>query len=484
MSVKSIYSMEAEEEMEKIVFNPDVWGKSHLIHRIPIEAVMQFLPLSDLYSYNSCSRRLSNIVDSVLFHYDPTFIAETAHDLVKRSEIRTAEKLLRRIVINRHNASLHLCIINRYLLVLHSEIWEKVRYLDVRREVTLKIKDLAMREYEMITQENESLKDEDLLEVLNEIGSDVDDDILGNTFTPAVTAKIKESAKDIDLSRAKSTIDKIRNNPKRNFSRKSVGCNCLMLFAYFMYKLGRCDSADKITEWVMAYDEHNLLGNWLMGVIGHYNYIDFNRAFRSYCNLISLYPNFAYGYYSLGSLLQECDEFNTAQSMYELCNSIDDRHRYSIMNNLLMSGMAGEDYTDKLEDLLVEYPTEPWIYMMLGHTLLFEYINPIVDGVDRVQLLKDAENYLLLGLCEMPNGIKGTIQGLLTNVYVRMGTEYRSEAIKYAKEAVHYGNVRQEYVIMANMSDESDEDEDDEELDGIVTFESVTDSDEDGNEDE
>jgi tetratricopeptide (TPR) repeat protein len=166
----------------------------------------------------------------------------------------------------------------------------------------------------------------------------------------------------------------------------SVNSGATFLLAYFLYKNAQVDASLKLIVQIESRNPQNPLTAWLRALICHYHTHEFDQAVSLYLTAIRRSPDFAYPYYSLGTLLNECGPgyILYANLLYSKCMQIDPNNHCALLNTAVIESNNIKKIST-LYRVIAIYPTETYTWHVLIRAILSR--KPLLES-DKIEVLE------------------------------------------------------------------------------------------------
>lgn len=302
--------------------------------------------LNELWKLRSISKTMLPVVENAILRLNPVHVLNTIDNLVSKMKIEDAVRLLIFFVVRSSYTKTSVILINRFIRLIQVNLSQLLQLKELRKEII------------------EILRSKAILELggyPNKLSIDIQFDYHLKSSNETWEWNINE--------KMPKTIPKEPTCTNQEFSCNLLIKNnfeCLILFAYFLYKDDKYEKAYEICKFIIEKNKNHYLAYWLMGVLNHYYFKNFQASVMNYMRSIECEPRFAYARYSLGVVYHHHElgeEF--AQCLYNQTLKLDPKHtccleNLSFFNNieetfeLCRKAMSIDPYDITILDSLIE----------------------------------------------------------------------------------------------------------------------------------
>lgn len=418
-----------------------------------LHLIFSFLSLFEINRSMTCSKKMRDILLDCQMYVSPTHVVEVVDKLIASQKIIEAERLIRLYIARFPNKKTPVILLNRYILIIHADLWASEQYQGTRMELFGHFKGKSMSELIMSEQTSgnptESTSFQEMLAGMESVTMNLNPCSIGNkfenkVFPPTQYAKIGRICNGEEIY--------VPTHPLPTVSGEAT---CLL--AYICFKNKDYVNAGKLIKKAAEYDPNAILYLWLNGVLQHYLYQNFEASCHSYTCAITVAPDFAYSYYSLGVLASNSGDNVKSEFLYQQCLKLDPHHHYALLNRLIHCDDADHpDVHDMYRKIIQIHPSELIAYRAFAKILLN---NPTQQNID------EAERVLKQGIRIDEGACNGFIWYDLGNLF----RIYKIDIIKsnfYFNNFVRVSNneeIKQDvmYLIQRGPGEETDEETDD-----------------------
>ena len=270
--------------------------------------------LNELWKLRSISKTMLPIVENTILRLNPVHVLDTIDNLISKMKIEKAVRLLIFFVIRSPYTKTVVILINRFIRLIQVNISYLLQLNGLRKEIIEILRSKAILELEGYP----NILSIDSIQFDNHLKSS------NETFEWNINEKMPK------------TVPKEPTCTNQEFSCKLSRKNnfeCLILFAYFLYKDDKYEKAYEICKFIIEKNKNHYLAYWLMGVLNHYYFKNFQASVMNYMRSIECEPRFAYARYSLGVVYHHHElgkEF--AQCLYNQTLKLDPKHTCCLEN--------------------------------------------------------------------------------------------------------------------------------------------------------
>jgi tetratricopeptide (TPR) repeat protein len=254
------------------------------------------------------------IVENAILRLNPVHVLDTIDNLVSKMKIEEAVRLLTFFVARSPYTKTPVILMNRFIRLIQVNISNLFQFSVLRREINEIFLSRAILELEGYS---------------NKLSID------SIKFDYVSKSPLKQFEWDRKEKLPKSLPEEPTNSNYERFDYFSGKkyFESLILFAYFLYKDAKYENAYEICKFIIEKDKNHYLAYWLMGVLNHYYFKNFQGMIMNYTNSIKCEPEFAYSRYSLGVSYHDHElGEDLAQCLFNQTLKIDPKHIYCLIN--------------------------------------------------------------------------------------------------------------------------------------------------------
>lgn len=302
--------------------------------------------LNELWKLRSISKTMLPVVENAILRLNPVHVLNTIDNLVSKMKIEDAVRLLIFFVVRSSYTKTSVILINRFIRLIQVNLSQLLQLKELRKEIIEILRSKAILELEGYP---------------NKLSIDIQFDYHLKSSNETWELNINEKMPKMIPKEPTCTNQEFSCNLliKNNFE-------CLILFAYFLYKDDKYEKAYEICKFIIEKNKNHYLAYWLMGVLNHYYFKNFQASVMNYMRSIECEPRFAYARYSLGVVYHHHElgeEFT--QCLYNQTLKLDPKHtccleNLSFFNNieetfeLCRKAMSIDPYDITILDSLIE----------------------------------------------------------------------------------------------------------------------------------
>ena len=372
-----------------------------------IQIVFKYLPLSDKMRLLICGTTgIRNLILSCSATANPDDVCAFVNQLLAKCRIIDSERVLRWVITMSTGPTSIKCI-EVYLRIAQSSICRSPKlystYQEAFNSFIAKSKKECYNVYELklcvntgasVLQPRKTISTESIREISRFLTGErqINHQTCGSPFNLGTIQPVQADIPAVEQMGPRAAVEQmgpraaVEQMGPRAAVEGSVNSGATFLLAYFLYKNAQVDASLKLIVQIESRNLQNPLTAWLRALICHYHTHEFDQAVSLYLTAIRRSPDFAYPYYSLGTLLNECGPgyILYANLLYSKCMQIDPNNHCALLNTAVIESNNIEKIST-LYRVIAIYPTETYTWHVLIRAILSR--KPLLES-DKIEVLE------------------------------------------------------------------------------------------------